>query len=86
MRFSVDEENLQALVEHPDLKYRKIPLVIILNKQDKENAFHKAELRDFLGLEKLKTQTKMSITIRECKGKEGAGFNECLSYFTDHLV
>ena len=84
-RFSVDEDNLMAIVEHPDLANRKIPFVIILNKQDKENAFRKDELKEFLKIEKVKALTKMVVSIRECRGKEGAGFTECLSFFVDHL-
>ena len=86
LRFSVDEDNLIALVSHPDLKERTIPLVVILNKQDKEEVYHKKELKDFLKLDKLKSTTKMVITIRECSGKHGSGIAECFSFFNDHLL
>lgn len=86
MRFSIDGDNLQSIIEHPDLVNRKIPLVIILNKQDKENAFRKPEIKEFLKLDKLKMSTKMQVTIRECKGKDGIGFAECLSFFVDRMV
>ena len=86
MRPSVDFDTLREIVKHPDLKDQKIPFLIILNKQDKDGAYSKNDLKEFLKIDSLKAMTKMRIGVREAKGKEGVGFAECLSFFIDHLI
>ena len=83
-RRSIDIENLSNTINHPDLAKRRIPFLIIFNKQDKEGAYTIAQLEKSHGIDKLKGKTRMKIGIRGTKAREGKEFGDCLSFFIDN--
>ena len=66
-------EILEEMARHPCLKDRKIPFLILANKEDMGKKCIDTEvLRNYLQLDTLKTMTKMKYDVKETSGLTGS--------------
>ena len=53
-RLYIVSETLEEMARHPNLINRKIPFIILANKQDEDDSIDSEQLRRFIQLDKLK--------------------------------
>jgi len=85
-RLSIVQELIELIIEDPFLKERRIPFVIVANKQDKLQAYDEMHLRKFLGIDKMKHRNKLLFSIKGTIATNGTGLNECFQFFENNIV
>ena len=83
-RLSIDNEILQEMAQHPSLKNRKIPFLIIANKQDVPESADDDDLRKYFQLDYLKTLNVMKYDVKVCTAIEGHGIDKCFKHFESY--
>ena len=59
------------MATHPNLVKRKIPFVILANKQDDDSAIDEMDLRKCIQLDKLKTLNELEYLVKDTVGITG---------------
>ncbi|XP_051774739.1 ADP-ribosylation factor 1-like isoform X2 [Erpetoichthys calabaricus] len=79
-RFGEAQAQLQCILEHEEM--RRVPLVILANKQDLPGAWQPEELVEKMGLRKIMDHEWL---IQGCCAVSGAGINEPVQHLADMI-
>ena len=83
-RITVANEVLQELARHPGLRRRSIPVIILGNKKDENDAISEIELRKVMKLDTLKSLNPDLIWfIKMTAGKSGQGVADAFITFEE---
>ena len=69
------------MARHPSLVDRKIPFLILANKNDSPDAIEEGELRKIVQLDKLKSISTMKYDVKTTIGIRGEGVEKCIKAF-----
>ena len=69
------------MARHPSLVDRKIPFLILANKNDSPDAIEEGELRKIVQLDKLKSISTMKYDVKTTIGISGEGVEKCIKAF-----
>ena len=69
------------MATHPNLVKRKIPFLILANKQDCENAINEMDLRKYIFLDKLKTLNELEYLVQDTVGITGFNVSQSMKIF-----
>uniref|UniRef100_A0A8C7K2J9 ADP-ribosylation factor-like protein 6 n=1 Tax=Oncorhynchus kisutch TaxID=8019 RepID=A0A8C7K2J9_ONCKI len=93
LRMVVAKEELDTLLNHPDVKHRRIPLLFFANKMDVRDALSSVKVSQLLCLENIKDKPWHICASDAVKGEglpegvdwlQGAADSLCLSWFQNH--
>ncbi|XP_030373193.1 ADP-ribosylation factor-like protein 6 [Scaptodrosophila lebanonensis] len=82
MRFVVVKDELEALLQHPDLMNRNIPILFYGNKSDCEDALSSVKIAAALGLENIKEKP---WHICSSNAVSGEGLEEGVQWLVQHI-
>ena len=72
---------LETMARHPSLVDRKIPFIIMANKNDCPDAIEEGELRKIIQLDKLKSISSLKYDVKTTIGIKGEGVEKCMKAF-----
>jgi|TARA_B110000091_G_scaffold196723_1_gene224356 small GTP-binding protein len=85
-RVSNAKEELDLIINAPDFRKRKISLLVLFNKTDKEGCASVNELETVLRLPQLKaTHRHVDVHVRGCSGIKGSGIEEGFRWLADSV-
>eukprot|EP00002_Diphylleia_rotans_P007430 TRINITY_DN1697_c0_g1_i2.p2 TRINITY_DN1697_c0_g1~~TRINITY_DN1697_c0_g1_i2.p2 ORF type:complete len:114 (+),score=25.78 TRINITY_DN1697_c0_g1_i2:504-845(+) len=83
IRLCVAKDELEVLLEHPDIKARKIPILFFANKMDMPNGMTPVECVQGLELDKL---TDKPWHITASNALTGQGVEEGINWLAAHIA
>ncbi|XP_029438007.1 ADP-ribosylation factor-like protein 6 isoform X2 [Rhinatrema bivittatum] len=82
LRMVVAREELDTLLNHPDIKQRRIPILFFANKMDLDDAFSSVKVSQVLSLETIKDKP---WHICASDGLRGEGLQEGVDWLQDQI-
>ncbi|XP_030047705.1 ADP-ribosylation factor-like protein 6 [Microcaecilia unicolor] len=82
LRMIVAKEELETLLNHPDIKHRRIPILFFANKMDLRDALSSVKVSQLLSLENIKDKP---WHICASNGLTGDGLQEGVDWLQDQI-
>ncbi|XP_043204050.1 ADP-ribosylation factor-like protein 6 [Amphibalanus amphitrite] len=82
LRMVVAKDELDALLQHPDIRPRRIPLLFFANKMDLKEAMSSVKVTMMLGLEKMENK---QFHICASNAITGEGLSDGIAWLTQQL-
>ncbi|KAK2516842.1 hypothetical protein Q9233_013605 [Columba guinea] len=82
LRMVVAKEELNTLLNHPDVKHRRLPILFFANKMDLRDAISSVKVSQLLSLENIKDKPWHICASDALKGE---GLQEGVDWLQDHL-
>ncbi|QQP42312.1 ADP-ribosylation factor-like protein 6, partial [Caligus rogercresseyi] len=82
LRMIVAKDELDMLLQHPDIQARKIPILFFANKMDMKESLSSVKVSQTLGLERILDKP---WHICASNAITGEGLNEGVEWLTDKL-
>ncbi|KAF6216781.1 hypothetical protein GE061_001131 [Apolygus lucorum] len=82
LRLAVAKEELNLLLQHPDISGRKVPILFLANKMDVREALSSVKIANAFGLEKIKDKP---WHIFATSALTGEGLQNGIEWFTEQL-
>ena len=83
-RLPIVQEILEEMARHPGLAGRKIPFVIMANKQDMEDSVDDLELTKFIQIDKLKVMNDLIYSVKPVIGLSGYNVDKSFKFFEQY--